>query len=156
MPIARRQPQFAAENLMHAEIPRASNTGFRNLRGAWGSLLTFLPGPLPSSHSCRTCGLQSLVYMGQAHQALGQHYPVFRYFIHAILCSARAIPLGSVLDRKSNKKVYTTISKILDQLAKCNFAKPKSEPPGGLSATRKLVSNFRFARHSRADSRLPH
>ena len=56
------------------------------------------------------------------------------------LCSARALPSGSVLDGRPTKKVYTSISKILDQLVKGDLRKKKYEPPTGWSAIGKLTS----------------
>ena len=48
------------------------------------------------------------------------------------------VPSRSVLDRKSNRKVYTIISKILDQLAKMRFREAKYEPPA-MVTIRKLA-----------------
>jgi hypothetical protein len=48
----------------------------------------------------------------------------------------RSVRLGSVLGSKSNKKVYTTISKILDQPAKVWFRELKHEAPANSRRTR--------------------
>jgi hypothetical protein len=83
--------------------------------------------------------------MFSTNASIGENIPATSTRCFDILSTLSFVPRvpsrsGSVLDRNSNKKVYTTIGKILAQLAKVRFSRSKIRAAGQIAAIRKPMS----------------